>query len=87
MNLEVMTREQMVYSGEADSVVLPAWQGEMGVLADHADYVVALARGLLRFRAAGTSHTLAIAGGFAEVSRNKVIVLPEEVSEAPAGAD
>jgi F-type H+-transporting ATPase subunit epsilon len=71
----------VVYSGEADSVVLPAWQGEMGILAGHADFVVLLKRGLVRFEAKGSSRTIPVAGGFAEVSHNQVVVLPDEVGD------
>ena len=81
MNLEVLTRDRMVYCGEADSVILPAWQGEMGILANHADFVVLLKSGAVRFEAKGSSRTIFVTGGFASVSRNQVTVLPDGVTE------
>ena len=80
MNLEVLTRDGVVYSDEADMVILPAWQGEMGVLAGHADFVVMLKQGLVKVEAKGRSQTISVSGGFAEISHNRVVVLPDAAS-------
>jgi F-type H+-transporting ATPase subunit epsilon len=82
MKLEVMTSHRVLYSGEADMVVLPAWQGEMGVLAGHADFVVMLKAGRVRLLAGGKTETIHVSGGFAEVSHDRVVVLPDEADVA-----
>lgn len=80
MNLEIITRRQVIYSGKVDTLVLPAMQGEMGVLAGHADFIVMLRKGDVRLSGGGESRTITIDGGFAEVSRDRVTVLPDSVS-------
>jgi len=80
VNLEIITRRQVIYSGEVEALVLPAVQGEMGVLAGHADFIVMLKKGDVRLIGGGESRAIAIDGGFAEVSRDRVTVLPDSVS-------
>jgi F-type H+-transporting ATPase subunit epsilon len=82
VNLEVLTRDGVVYSDEADMVILPAWQGEMGVLAGHADFVVMLKAGNVRIRGHGQSQTIPVSGGFAEISHDRVVVLPDAAEAA-----
>jgi F0F1-type ATP synthase epsilon subunit len=57
-------------------VVLPAFDGEWGVLANHAPMVAELAVGCLRLgKPDGTGALFAVRGGFAEVRDNTVTVL------------
>jgi len=56
---------------------LPAAQGEMGILPGHISYVVQLKDGFLRYSSDGEEEMFAILGGFAQVDKNKVIVLAE----------
>ena len=65
--------------------MLPAAQGEMGVLPGHADFIVMLAKGQLRARAGGETRTFQVDGGFAEISHNKVTVLPNAAAAVGAG--
>lgn len=79
MTLDLITRERVIYSGPAEAIVLPAAEGEMGVLAGHADFIVMLSKGPLRARTGGGTRTFQIEGGFAEISHDRVIVLPNKV--------
>jgi F-type H+-transporting ATPase subunit epsilon len=79
VNLEVLTRDRVVYSDKADMVILPAWQGEMGILAGHADFVVMLKAGNVRVEGKGQSQTIPVSGGFAAVSHDRVVVLPDAI--------
>ncbi len=79
MNLEVTTKDRVVYSDEVDMVSLPAWDGEMGVLADHADFIILLGKGLLRVQKQGQAKAISIDGGYAEISNNRIVVLPDTV--------
>lgn len=76
MNLRVATRSRVIFSDDVDSVVLPAAQGEMGVLAGHADFVVMLKKGRIRIQGRGGSTVIPIAGGYAGITKDKVLVLP-----------
>jgi len=85
VTLEIAIRERVIYSGPANSVVLPAAEGEMGVLAGHADFIVVLAKGPLRAKVDGEPRTFQIDGGFAEISHDRIIVLPNAASAGGAG--
>jgi F-type H+-transporting ATPase subunit epsilon len=77
--LEIVTLDRQIYSGEVVSVVAPGVEGSFGVLANHAPMIAGLATGELRLRdAQGAERALALTGGgFFEVSANKAIVLAD----------
>ena len=79
MNLEILTPEKKLYSGEVYGVQMPGITGSFEVLEKHAPLVSALKAGrvkVLRDRQAHTTSYL-IQGGFVEVLNNKVTVLVE----------
>jgi len=84
LTLELVTPERATFSGEGDFVVLPAWEGEMGVLPGHAPFLVQLRPGEVRFRAGEQTTLFAVSGGFAEVRDDKVALFAEtaEMSES-----
>ncbi|MDP6038389.1 MAG: F0F1 ATP synthase subunit epsilon [Candidatus Latescibacteria bacterium] len=76
--LDIVTPEKTVYSGEIEHFRAPGVDGSFGVLARHQPMLAALATGLVNFREAGGSErTLAISGGFANVSGDGATVLAE----------
>jgi F-type H+-transporting ATPase subunit epsilon len=81
MKLDVMARDRMIYSDEVDMVVLPAAEGEMGILEDHADFVIMLKRGSLHTHKGSEIKTIAIGDGYAEISKNRVLVLADAVDD------
>jgi F-type H+-transporting ATPase subunit epsilon len=85
VNLEVMTPDRVVFSGEVDAVMLPALEGEMGILAGHADFIVMLGKGSVRATGRGETRDIAVSveGGYAEVSHDRVIVLPDAAEATP----
>lgn len=82
LQLDIVTPEKVTFSDAVESVSLPAWEGEMGVLPGHMPFVAALKAGELRYVAEGKTHLLAISGGFAEVGEGKVVVLAETAEMA-----
>ena len=70
--------------GNGDSTTLatiPAEEGEMGVLPGHSPMIVALRGGVIRVRENGAeTEKLFIAGGFAEVSPERVTILADEAT-------
>ena len=84
LTLELVTPERPAFSGEGDFVVLPAWEGEMGILPGHAPFLVQLKPGEVRFRAGGETKLFAVSGGFAEIRDDKVSLFAEtaEMSES-----
>ncbi len=77
LQLAVVTAEGESFSGEVDMVVAPGEVGEFTVLPSHARLISTLAPGILRFDQGGESVSLALTGGFLEVSDNRVTVLAD----------
>ncbi|HCI86766.1 MAG TPA: F0F1 ATP synthase subunit epsilon [Dehalococcoidia bacterium] len=77
LQLAVVTAEGESFSGEVDAVVAPGGLGEFTVLPSHARMISSLAPGILRFDQSGDSVSLALSGGFLEVSDNIVTVLAD----------
>lgn len=75
--IEIITPERPVLKDEADIIVLPAYEGEMGVLAGHTPVLVQLVEGLLKIRKGPDTETLALSGGFAEIHPGGVKVFAE----------
>lgn len=77
--LEVITPDRVVFSeDDITSVVAPGVEGYLGVLANHAPLMTALAIGHVDFkRSDGSAEEMAISGGFMEVFENTVTVLAE----------
>lgn len=76
--LEVVTPERIVLSDEVQFLVVPAAEGEVGVLRGHAPMVAGLKIGVLRYTSKdGVMRHMAVSGGFMEVIDNEAIVLAE----------
>jgi F-type H+-transporting ATPase subunit epsilon len=79
MNLEIITPEKNVFTGQVDSVILPGKDGGFQILKDHAPLVSTLKKGELIYEVNGKKETIIVDGGVLEVSKNKVLVLAEAV--------
>ena len=94
-NLKITTCDRSFYSGPCESIVLPAIDGEHGVLADHEPMVTAIVSGecndvtldsnnsfILGY---GKQNIIAVGQGFAEIKPEQVEVIvdtaeyPEEI--------
>jgi F-type H+-transporting ATPase subunit epsilon len=75
ISLAVITPERQVLEQTVEAVVLPAHDGELGVLRDRAALMCELGIGQLRYTDSGRTQRLFIDGGFAQVFDNHVIVL------------
>ena len=53
INLTVVTRERKIIETEADEVVLPASDGEIGILPGHTPLLTTLRVGVMRYRSGG----------------------------------
>jgi F-type H+-transporting ATPase subunit epsilon len=81
--LDIVTPEKTVYSGDVEQVQAPGVDGGFGVLSRHQPMLAALAIGLVAFtQADGVSQKLAISGGFANVGREGMTVLAETAETA-----
>ena len=77
MRVTVISPEQAVFEGDADSVVAPAYDGQLGILPQHAPFMTLLGDGDLKVKNAGTVHAFHVRGGFLQVVDNVVRVVAE----------
>lgn len=79
--LELVSPEKLLLSRAVEMAVIPAAEGEMGVLAGHAPMIVALRGGVISVREGGqVTEQLFVAGGFAEVAPDRVTILADEAT-------
>ena len=77
IRLELVTPERLLLSEEVDEVVLPGYEGEFGVLPGHTQFLAILNIGVLWYRKEGAVKKIALGGGFAEVTHDRVVVLAD----------
>ncbi len=82
MHVEVVTAERELYNGEADMVIAPGTEGELGILPRHAALLTTLKVGELLIKLSGAEEPFFVSGGFLEVSNNSVTVLAETAEHA-----
>src|SRR6266566_5511596 len=82
MHVEVVTAERELYSGEADSVIAPGSEGELGILPRHAALLTTLKVGEMLIKLGEAEEPFFVSGGFLEVSNNRVTVLAETAERA-----
>ncbi|WP_243312649.1 F0F1 ATP synthase subunit epsilon [Fundidesulfovibrio agrisoli] len=82
LRLEIVTPDRLVVSSDVEYVGAPGVLGEFGVLAGHVPFLSALGIGNLHYNVDGKTFYVFVAGGFAEVSGNKVTVLAEVAEKA-----
>lgn len=90
-SLKVLASNRVFYDGKCKMAVLPAMDGQLGVLANHGDMIVALAMGEMRIqREDDTWETALIGKGVMQDINNRMIVLtefaehPDEIDEKRA---
>ncbi len=87
LQVELVSPERILYSGEADMVVCrTAGGGEIAFLTGHAPFLGALDTGVVRVKTAAGDQVAAVHGGFVEVRDNRVIIL-SDVAELAADID
>lgn len=80
MHVTVISPEASMFDGEADAVIAPAFDGQVGILPHHAPFMTLLGRGTLTVRRGGTEDRYSVHGGFLQVVHNAVRVVAEQVS-------
>ena len=79
VNLEIVSPEKLLLSRDVDMVVIPAAEGDMGVLEGHAPMMVMLRGGIVSlYDGEQLTDSLFVAGGFAEITPERCTVLAGE---------
>lgn len=74
---EIVSQDRQVFSGDADMIIVPGIQGEMGILPNHAPLLSTLKLGILRVRFQGEEQVFTIAGGVIEVQPDLVTIMAD----------
>jgi F-type H+-transporting ATPase subunit epsilon len=77
LHVIVISPERTIYDGVAESVIAPAWDGELGILRGHAPLMALLGEGDVRVRNGGKTEHFHVEGGFLQVVDDVVTVLSE----------
>ena len=86
MRVLVIGPERSVFDGEAESLVAPAFDGQVGILPRHAPFMTLLGNGVLSVVSGGTTSRYRVQGGFLQVVSNTVRIVAEHIQEAANAA-
>ena len=82
LTVSVISPEAMLYEGQADEVVAPAFDGMVGILTGHAPMMTLLGKGELRVGSGSGAKRFTVEGGFLQVVDNQVRVVTEKAKAA-----
>jgi F-type H+-transporting ATPase subunit epsilon len=77
INLEIVTPEKHLFSGQVDSVTVPANTGYLGILPGHAPLLAELGIGEISYRVGEETDYLFCSWGFLEVLPDRVVLLAQ----------
>ena len=77
LTVSVVSPERTLFDGEAESLVAPAFDGQVGIMSMHAPMLTLLGSGELRLNGAGGERRFAVFGGFLEVADDRVRIVTE----------
>jgi F-type H+-transporting ATPase subunit epsilon len=81
MQLDILTPEHKIYSGNVYGIQLPGVEGSFELLENHAPIIAALGKGkmkILKDKNSNNTELFEITGGFVEMLNNKASVLIED---------
>lgn len=84
-HLRVTLPDRLVFEGEVSSIIVPAHNGYLGVLAHHAPIIAKLVPGRITLSdASGLTRTFDSNGnGFLEVSKNRASIMLDSLEPQP----
>ena len=85
--VDVVSPEATVWSGEAEFLVARTTEGEIGVMADHEPLMAALTTGAVIVESGSSRTTIGVHGGFMQVLANQVTLLTDRAQIAEGGRD
>ncbi len=73
--LQILAVEKSIYNNEAEFIKLPGWDGEIGVLADHAPLVVILKEGEIEIKNGSQVQKIPVKKGIFQFLDNRATCL------------
>ena len=87
LQVELVSADRKVWSGEASMVVARTVEGDLGVLPGHAPLLSVLAEGEIKIRPVDGAEVLAtVDGGFLSVEHDRVTVVSDRAAIASGSA-
>lgn len=78
MKLDIISRRGVIFTGQVSEVVVPAYEGEMGILPGHAPVLAVLVPGKVRYTTdSGQKNYAEISNGFMTVDSDNIRILVE----------
>ena len=77
LDVEIVTAEKTIFSGQASLILVPGIEGELGILSSHAPIITELDSGEVLIRNEQEELSLVLSGGFVEVFNDKVTILAD----------
>jgi F-type H+-transporting ATPase subunit epsilon len=85
IHLKVVTPRRLLAEADVEAVFLPTLEGQIGVLPGHRPLFVGIGKGTLTYREAGSEESFRIAGGYAQVQPERVVVMTEVGEDDESG--
>src|SRR5947209_19339933 len=82
LNVDIVTVEGRRFQGEADFVVAPGSEGQLGILPHHIPLLTPLATGSVKVRNNNEEQFFFVSGGFLEVRPDQVTILADAAERA-----
>lgn len=77
LDIEIVTAEKTIFSGQASLIQIPGIEGELGILPSHAPIITELDPGEVLIKNEKEVLSLVLSGGFVEVFNDKVTILAD----------
>jgi F-type H+-transporting ATPase subunit epsilon len=74
---EIVSQDRVVFADDADIVMLPGFEGEMGILPNHSQLLTVIQYGIVKIRNQDGEAIFTVTGGVAEVQPDQVTILAD----------
>ena len=78
MQLEILSPEKTLFTGEVDQVIFQGSQGKFQILNNHAPIISSLSQGNIDYKINSKTNQVEIKRGIVEVLKNKISALIEQ---------
>ena len=83
-NYKLVTPEKIYLEGDAQMVVLPGVEGDLGVLPNHSNIITSLRPGIIKVTNSDQTQSLFVEEGFIKFSNNELLVIAVGLDEEAA---
>ena len=83
-NFKLVTPEKIYLEGDAQMVVLPGAEGDLGVLPNHSNIITSLRPGIIKVTNSDQTQSLFVEEGFIKFSNNELLVIAVGLDEEAA---